>query len=114
MMNTLIPVYRADHSLYAHVNERRLARLQSAGMINRLVRSRKGRIVRAILFIRLGEPGPTSATEVAGTRYSFKERLEHGQAWDLKHLGADHDGKTYAPPEIRSAFLQVVSDCTVK
>lgn len=114
MMNALIPVYRADHSLYAHVNQQRLARLQSAGFIDRLVRSRKGQIMRAILFIRVGEPGPTSAAELAGTRYSFKERLEHGQAWDLKHLGTDHDGKTYAPEAIRSAFLQVISDRTVK
>lgn len=114
MMNALIPVYRADHSLYAHVNQQRLARLQSAGFIDRLVRSRKGQIMRAVLFIRAGEPGPTSVAEVAGTRYSFKERLEHGRAWDLKHLGADRDGKDYAPPEIRSTSLQVVSDCTVK
>lgn len=114
MMNALIPVYRADHSLYAHVNQQRLARLQSAGLIDRLVRSRKGDVTRAILFLRVGEPKPTSATEVAGTRYSFKERLEHGRAWDLKHLGGDRDGKTYAPQEVRSAFLQVVADCAVK
>jgi len=114
-MNTaLIPVYRADHSLYAHVSEQRLARLQSAGMIDRLVRSRTGEIKRVILFIRPGEPRPTSATEVAGTRYSFKERLEHGRAWDLKRLGGGRNSKTYAPPEIRAAFVQVVTDCTVK
>ena len=114
MTTALIPVYCADHSLYAHVNEQRLARLQSAGMIDRLVRSRKGDVKRAILFMRVGEPKPTPASSVAGTKYSFKERLEHGRAWDLKHLGADRDGKTYAPPEIRSAFLQVVADCMAK
>jgi hypothetical protein len=113
-MNALIPVYRADHSLYAHVNEQRFARLQSAGLIDRLVRNRKGQIMRAILFIRPGEPRPTSATEVAGTRYSFKERLEHGRVWELRHLGGNHDGTTYAPPGIRSAFVQVVADCMAK
>jgi hypothetical protein len=48
-----------------------------------------------------------------GTRYSFKERLEHGPAWDLKHLGGAREGKTYAPANVRDAFLQVVADCTV-
>jgi hypothetical protein len=114
MKPILIPVYRADHSLYAHVNEQRLGRLQSAGLIDRLVRSRKGHVMRAILFLRVGEPKPTSANSVAGTKYSFKERLEHGRSWDLRRLGGNHEGKTYAPPEVRAAFLQVVADCTVK
>ena len=113
MKPALIPIYHADHSLYAHVNEQRLARLQSAGLIDRLVRSRKGHIMRAILFLRPGEPKPTSANSVAGTKYSFKERLEHGWAWELKHLGGANDGKTYAPLETRAAFLEVVADCTV-
>ena len=114
MTAALIPVYRADHSLYAHVNEQRLARLQSAGLIDRLVRSRKGHVMRATLFLRVGEARPTSANSVAGTKYSFKERLEHGLAWELRHLGSNRDRKTYAPPEARAAFLQVVADCTVK
>ena len=109
-----IPVYRPDGSLYACVSEQRLARLQSAGLVARVVRHRKGHINRAILFLRPGESKPLSASSVAGTRYSFKELLEHGPAWDLKHLGGNRNGKTYAPPEIRSAFLQVVADCTVR
>ncbi len=108
-----IPVYHADGSLYAWVSEQRLARLQSAGLVARVVRHRKGHINRAILFLRPGEPKPMSASSVMGTRYSFKEPLEHGPAWDLKHLGGSRDGKTYAPPETRAAFLQVVADCTV-
>jgi len=113
-MDAAIPVYHADGSLYALVNEHRLERLQSNGLVDRVVRSRKGQIKRAILFIRPGEARPTSATEVAGTRYSFKERLEHGRAWDLKRLGGGRDSKTYAPPEVRAAFLQVVADCTIR
>ena len=112
-MNTSIPVYQADGSLYASVSEQRLARLQSAGLVARVVRHRKGHINRAILFLRPGEPKPMSVSSVMGTRYSFKEPLEHGRAWDLKHLGGDRDGKTYAPPQARLAFLQVVSDCTI-
>jgi hypothetical protein len=51
-MNPSIPVYNADGSLFASASEQRLARLQSAGLVNRVVRSRKGQIMRAILFTR--------------------------------------------------------------
>jgi hypothetical protein len=112
-MNTSIPVYQADGSLYASVSEQRLARLQSAGLVSRVVRHRKGHINRAILFLRPGEPKPMSVSSVMGTRYSIKELLDHGPAWDLKRLGGNRDGNTYAPPEMRTAFLQVVADCLV-
>ena len=112
-MNALIPVYHADGSLFAWASEQRFARLQSAGMVARVVRRRKGLIDRAILFLRPGEPKPLSASSLMGTRYSFNEPLEHGRAWDLKHLGGNHGGKTYAPPETRAAFFQVVADCTL-
>ena len=112
-MNALIPVYHADGSLYAWASERRFARLQSAGLVARVVRHRKGLINRAILFIRPGEPKPLLASSVIGTRYSFKESLGHGQAWELKHLGGGRDGTIYAPTKTRAAFLQVVVDCTV-
>ena len=112
-MNALIPVYDADGSLYAWVSEQRFARLQSAGLVARVVRRRKGRISRAILFLRPGEPKPLSASSVVGTRYSFKELLRHGPAWELKRLGGNREGEAYAPPAARPAFLQVVADCTV-
>ena len=112
-MKVSIPVYHADGSLYAWASEQRLARLQLAGLVARVVRQRNGRINRAILFLRPGEPKPMSASSVMGTMYSFKEHLEHGRAWDLKHLGGNRDGETYAPPESRAAFLQVVADCRV-
>ena len=111
--SALIPVYQADGSLYALVSEQRFERLQSGGLLARVVRSRKGQVKRAILFIRPGEPKPLSAGSVAGTRYSSKELLEHGAAWELKHLDGSRGGKTFAPPEMRTAFLQVVADCTV-
>lgn len=113
-MNTSIPVYQADGSLYGCVSEQRLARLQSAGLVARVVRHRKGLINRAILFLRPGEPRPASASSIVGTRYSFKEDLEHGPAWELKHLDGNRVGKTYAPPETRAAFLKVVADCLVE
>ncbi len=112
-MNASIPAYQADGSLYACVSEQRLARLQAAGLVARVVRSRKGKVQRAILFLRPGEPKPMSASSVMGTRYSFKEPLAHGPAWELKHLGGSRSGKNYARPETRAAFLKVVADCTV-
>lgn len=92
-MNALIAVFNADGSLYAWASEQRFARLQTAGLVARVVRQRKGRIARAILFIRPGEPKPLSASSVTGTRYSFKELLGHGPAWELKHLGGDRRGR---------------------
>ena len=93
-MNVSIPVYHADGSLYAWASEQRIARLQAAGLVARVVRQRKGQITRAILFLRPGDPKPLSASSAMGTTYSFKEPLEHGRAWDLKHLDGSHDGKT--------------------
>jgi hypothetical protein len=112
-MNPSIPVYKPDGSLYACVSEPRLKRLQAAGLVARVVRHRKGHINRAILFIRPGDPKLMSANSVMGTRYSFKEPLEHGWTWDLKHLDGTRDGKTYAPAKMRTDFLRVVVDCLV-
>jgi len=110
MNRALIPVYHADGGLYSHVDGQRLERLQSVGLVDRVVRSRKGQIMRAILFLRRGESRAMPASS-AGTRYSLKERLEHGRAWDLTRLGGNRGGKNYAPPETRADFLQVVADC---
>ena len=112
-ISALIPVYSADGSLYAWASEQRFARLQSAGLVARVVRHRKGHVNRAILFRRPGEPKLASASSVVGTRYSFNEALKHGAAWELKHLDGSRGGKNYAPPETRHAFLQVIVDCLV-
>jgi hypothetical protein len=50
---------------------------------------------------------------VPGYTNAERESLEHGPAWELKHLGGGRDGKTYAPPKTRAVFLQVVADCLV-
>jgi hypothetical protein len=82
-----IPVYRADGSLYAQVSEQRLARIQSAGLVARIVCHRKGHVNRAILLCLPGEPGPTPAGAYLGTRYSFREQLDSGaRCWSLKRL----------------------------
>jgi len=82
-----IPVYRADGSLCCTANEERLARLQSVGLIARVVRSRKGEAKRAILFVGPGEPSPILAGDLGGTRYSFREHLPDGHyIWAHKRL----------------------------
>src|ERR1039458_10620864 len=85
----------ADGSLHASVAEQRLARLQSAGLVARVVRHRKGHINRAILFLRPGESKPMLASSVMGTRYRPKELLDHGPAWALKRLCANRDREPY-------------------
>jgi hypothetical protein len=112
IMKAAIPVYLADGGLYACVTEQRLAMLQTAGLVARVVRSRKGQIQRAILLLRPGDPRPISAGSVAGTRYSFKESLKHGRAWELKHLDGSSSEKNYAPSETRAEFFKVVTDCS--
>ena len=112
-MISYIPVYCADGSLYDRVTELRLTRLQKAGLVARVVRHRKGHINRAILFARPGEK-PLPVTAYVGTKYSFKEHLDHGLAWELKRLGGARDGKTYAPTEVRGIFIRVVTDCLVQ
>jgi hypothetical protein len=102
-MNALIPVYNADGSLHAWASEQRFARLQSAGLVARVVRSRKGQVRRAILFRRPDESKLRTAGSVMGICYSYEERLEHGRPWKLKKLGGSH----YAP----TSFQQVVADC---
>ena len=90
-MNMPIPVYRPDGSLYAYVSEERLVRLQSAGLVARVVRHRKGHVNRVILFNQPGEPGPMPAGAYSGTRYSFREQLESGaRCWRLKYVGDRH------------------------
>jgi hypothetical protein len=74
-VNSSIPVYHAHGGLYACVSDQRLARLQSAGLVARVVRHRKGHINRAILFLRLGEPKPMSVSSVMLIFYSWRRKL---------------------------------------
>ena len=84
-----IPVYRADGSLFCTANEERLARLQSVGLVARVVRSRKGDVKRAILFVGPGEPSPILAADLGGTRFSFREHLLSGYyVWSHKRLAS--------------------------
>ena len=99
-----IPLYTADGELSDWISERRLARLQAAGLIARVVRHRKGHINRAILFRRAGESRALQPKDYMGTRYSFREQLASGHfLWQLKRLGRG--------AELRPLFLQVAASC---
>ena len=88
-VKTSIPVYRADGSLCCRASQERLARFQSAGLVARVVRHRKGHVNRAILFIGPGEPSPILAGDLGGTRYSFREHLDSGHyVWAHRRLRA--------------------------
>lgn len=101
-----IALYSASGELEDWISERRLAKLQAAGLIARVVRHRKGQINRAIRFLRPGEPKPPRPTTYLGTRYSYQEHLDSGYiAWALRRLGRGD--------ELRPVFLQVVTDCFV-
>ena len=101
-----IPLYNAAGELSDWISPQRLARLQSLGLIARVVRHRKGHVNRAILFRRPGEGRPTEIRIYLGTRYSFREHLDHGYlCWRLRRLGRGD--------ELRPIILAVVAGCMV-
>jgi len=99
-----IPLYTAEGELSDWISEQRLARLQAAGLIARVVRHRKGHINRAILFRRPNEGRAAELKDYLGTRYSFREHLDNGYlCWRLRRLGRGN--------ELRPIFLTVVAEC---
>jgi hypothetical protein len=105
-MQKQIALCTADGELSDWITEQRLAKLQAADLIARVVRHRKGHINRAILFRRSGEAKGVELKDYLGTRYSYREHLENGYiAWALKKLGRSN--------ELRPIFLRVVTDCFV-
>jgi hypothetical protein len=106
-MPKLIPLYNSHGELQDKVTEQRLTRLHELGLIARIVRHHKGHINRAVLFRRENEGGGANLRDCPGTQYSFREHLAGGNvAWTLKKLGHGD--------ELRSVFLQVVTDCLVE
>ena len=95
-MNSSIPVYNADSSLYGCVSEARLKRLDELGLIARTVRHRKGHINRAILRGLPDDPTWPSLGTYQGTRFVFEEKLDSGlHCWrhkkpDVMFLEAGH------------------------
>lgn len=105
-MPRLIPLYNADGELQDKITEQRLKRLDSLGLIARVVRHPKGHVNRAVMFRRESEGRGASVADCLGTQYSFREHIEGGHiAWTLKRLGHGD--------ELRPEFLQVVTGCMV-
>jgi hypothetical protein len=84
-MNSSIPVYNADGSLFACVNEARFNRLDAVGLIAHTVRHKKGHINRAILCGSPDGPTPPLIGTYQGTRFIYREKLPSGlQCWQHK------------------------------
>lgn len=47
----------------------------------------------------------------AGVSYSYDDPWRSDCRWDLKRLTGKRDGLNYAPVELRSLFLEVVTEC---
>jgi len=103
-VNNQIPLYTTDGELADWVSEQRLARLEAAGLIARVVRHPKGHINRAILFRRECDGPMMNIRQYMGTRYSFREHLDNGRlCWKLRQLGRGN--------ELRPIFLAVLTEC---
>ena len=101
-MTQQIPIYAADGRSMGFRSLESAQRLIANGFVE-AVYGRKGHLKA----VHSKQPDGASAitTQVrAGTRYSFRERLDGGTvAWKLKRLGKGD--------ELRPIFLQVVTDC---
>lgn len=101
-MAKLIALYSADGELTDWISPQRLARLESAGLIARVVRHPKGHVNRAYLYRRPGEGSPVTLGQYLGTRYHRREQLETGYVcWALRHIRS----------ALRPFFLTALLDC---
>jgi hypothetical protein len=101
-------------------SERHALKLEHEGLA-RLVRRRDGRIARAIMPRRCGDPEPTRLRDYQGRHYSFKHHLDDGiWPWALKpvtgRIKFDDANMEYhlAPADMRPIFIRVLLDCLVK
>ncbi len=113
-MDRGIAVYSFDGEFLQYIDEKRFRRLAQCGRISRTIRSRTGKVKRAVLHRLPGEPKPTFAQDYLGTKYSFRQRLDDGlQCYRLRSLGDNKnaDEHNLAPDEVRPIFLRVVLEC---
>jgi len=113
-----VPLYSYDCEFQGLVPLRRALKLERDGLA-KVVRHKKGRIARAVMYKRPGDPKPTTVRDHMGQAYSYRHELNDGhRPWALRPLG--HRIKTdqsceynLAPPETRPIFLRVLLDCMV-
>lgn len=114
-----VPLYSYDSSFQRFIPERQALRLERNGLAN-VVRHRKGRIARAVMFRRPDDPKPARLRDYQGKAYSYEQRLDDGHApWALKPLTGRigrHDSNAeyhLAPAKLRPIFIRVLLDCLV-
>jgi hypothetical protein len=113
-----VPLYSYDFAFMGFVPERRAIKLEHAGLA-KIVRHKKGRIARAVMYRRLNEPLPTVLRDYIGKAYSFRHHLDDGhRPWAVKPLGQhsrrDQSIEFHLAPEcVRPIFLRVLLDCLV-
>ena len=113
-----VPLYAYDSGFMGFVPERRVIKLEFDGLA-KVVRHKKGRIARAVMYKRPGDPEPTTLRDHMGKAYSFRHHLDDGhRPWAMKPLGAynrrDQSIEFHLAPEcVRPIFLRVLLDCLV-
>ncbi len=112
-----IPLYSYDLAFMGFAPERRVLRLERDGLA-KVVRHKKGRIARAVMYKRPGQPEPTTVRDYLGKAYSFHHHLDDGHTpWALRPLtGHVHRGDQsieyhLAPLSVRPIFMRVLLDC---
>lgn len=111
-----VPLYTYDLEYRGTIPDRSALRLERDGQA-KIVRHKKGRMARAIMCKRPGDPRPTTLRDHMGQAYSYRHELDDGhQPWALRPLG--HRIKTdqsfeynLAPESVRPIFMRVLLDC---
>jgi hypothetical protein len=113
-----IPLYSYDLAFQGLVPERRVLKLERDGLA-KIVRHKKGRISRAVMYKRPGDPERTTMRDHMGQAYSYRHELDDGhQPWALRPLGhrikSDQSFEyNLAPACTRVIFMRVLLDCLV-
>ena len=114
-----VPLYSYDLSFRGLVPERIILKLERDGLA-KVVRHKKGKIARAVMHKRPGDPDPPTIRDYMAKGYSFKHHLGDGhRPWALKPLvgrvSRDDQCHEYhlAPARLRPIFLRVLLDCMV-
>lgn len=115
MVTQQIALYSCDGAPLQMIDTTRLDRLMAMGRIRHTVYRRTGQPVRAFLLRMPGDPKPTLLRYYLGTKYSWQQHLNDGnRCFRLRSLGDKPFAEVdLAPPEVRSIFLRVVTDCLV-
>lgn len=112
-----IPLYSYDLAYQGCISERKVLKLERDGLA-KVVRHKKGRIARAVMYKSKGQPQPTTVRDYLGKAYSFRHHLDSGLTpWALRPLtGRVHRGDNsieyhLAPEFLRPIFVRVLLDC---